>query len=96
MFVKQKLESNLFLICLIKYYRYLTKLTDYQLCLMNDKDLECFDWNLNNSDLESDEENKSCYEFEIEENQKEWDDFRIYSGFKVFISVNLMKVGYRS
>ena len=63
----------------------MTKLTDYQICLMSDKDLECFDWNLNNSDLDSDDENKGCYEFEVKKSREEQDDFKIHSGFKVSI-----------
>ncbi|RIA99609.1 hypothetical protein C1645_746686 [Glomus cerebriforme] len=75
---------------MINLHRYLTKLTDCQLCLMNDKDLESFDWNnLNNSDLSSGDENEACYEFEVKKCQEELEDFRIYSGFKVSLSYKI-------
>ncbi|CAI2161944.1 15836_t:CDS:10 [Funneliformis geosporum] len=68
-------------------HRYLTKLTDHQLCLLSDKDLECFDWKLDNSDIDSDEEDdESRFEFEVKKSQEEQEDFRIYPGFKVNLS----------
>ncbi len=62
----------------------MTKLTDHQLCLMSDKDLESFDWSLDNSDVGSDNDD-ACYEFEVKKSQEEQEDFRIYPGFKVSI-----------
>ena len=61
----------------------MTKLTDHQLCLMSDKDLESFDWSLDNSDVDSDDDNDACYEFEVKKSQEEQEDFKIYPGFKV-------------
>ncbi|CAB5351459.1 unnamed protein product [Rhizophagus irregularis] len=66
---------------MINLHRYLTKLTDHQLCFMSDKDLENFDWNHPNSDDDDD----ICYEFEVKKNQ-EREDFKIYPGFEVNLS----------
>ncbi|CAI2197244.1 1848_t:CDS:2, partial [Funneliformis geosporum] len=63
-------------------HRYLTKVTDHQLCLMSEDDLERFDWNLYNNDDDSDDD-KEFHEFEIKKSQEEQEDFKIYSGFKV-------------
>ncbi|GBC20091.1 uncharacterized protein OCT59_006577 [Rhizophagus irregularis] len=71
-----KLKKNM-----INLHRYLTKLTDHQLCFMSDKDLENFDWNHPNSDDDDD----ICYEFEVKKNQ-EREDFKIYPGFEVNLS----------
>ncbi|GBC07438.1 hypothetical protein RclHR1_07470003 [Rhizophagus clarus] len=67
-------------------HRYLTKLTDHQLCLMSDKDLESFDWNMDNSDDDSDDDDDTCYEFEVKKSQEEQEDFNIYPGFEVKLS----------
>ncbi|CAI2161359.1 15834_t:CDS:10 [Funneliformis geosporum] len=67
-------------------HRYLTKLTDHQLCLMDSKDLESFDWNLDcsdNSERDSDDENGSHYKFEVKLIQEEQEDFKLQPGFKV-------------
>ena len=56
---------------------------------MSDKDLESFDWNLENSDAgSSDDEDDTCYEFEVKESQEEQEDFKIYPGFEVSIKIN--------
>ena len=52
---------------------------------MSDKDLESFDWNLDNSDAGSDDEDDTCYEFEVKKSQEEREDFKIYRGFEVSI-----------
>ena len=62
----------------------MTKLTDHQICLMGDKDLESFDWNLKNSDIDSDDENGTYYKFEVKKIQEK-EDFKIYPGFEVSI-----------
>ncbi|POG65607.1 hypothetical protein GLOIN_2v1665293 [Rhizophagus irregularis DAOM 181602=DAOM 197198] len=67
-------------------HRYLTKLTDHQLCLMSDKDLESFEWNKDNSDVDSDDDDDTCYEFEVKKSQEEQEDFKIYPGFEVNLS----------
>ncbi|GES77127.1 hypothetical protein GLOIN_2v1781563 [Rhizophagus clarus] len=66
----------------INLHRYLTKLTDHQLCLMSDKDLERFDWNHLNSYSDDD----LCYEFEVKKSQEEQEDFKMYPGFEVKLS----------
>ncbi|CAG8525444.1 5806_t:CDS:2 [Funneliformis caledonium] len=48
---------------------YLTKVTEHQLCLMSEEDLESFDWNLYNTDVESDDD-KRIYEFEVKKSQE--------------------------
>ncbi len=55
---------------------------------MSDKDLESFDWNLDNSDIDSDDD--ACYEFEVKKSQEEQEDFKIYPGFKVSIHTSIM------
>ncbi len=72
----------------------MTKLTDHQLCLMSDKDLESFDWSLDNSDVGSDNDD-ACYEFEVKKSQEEQEDFRIYPGFKVSIQT-IINVIYKN
>ncbi|PKB94332.1 hypothetical protein RhiirA5_507646 [Rhizophagus irregularis] len=67
-------------------HRYLTKLTDHQLCLMSDNDLESFDWKMDNSDVDSDDDDDTCYEFEVKKSQEEQEDFKIYPGFEVNLS----------
>ncbi|PKY52349.1 hypothetical protein RhiirA4_469932 [Rhizophagus irregularis] len=74
---------------MINFHKYLTKLTDHQLCFMIDNDLESFDWNLNNPDLNTSDENESCYEFEVKKSQEEQDDFEVHDGFKVNLSLKI-------
>ncbi|CAG8485102.1 8847_t:CDS:10 [Acaulospora morrowiae] len=52
---------------MINLHRYLTKLTDEQLCLMSDKDLEYFEY----------------FEFEVKKSQEEQEDFKLAKGFEV-------------
>jgi len=66
-------------------HRYLTKLTDHQLCFMSDKDLESFDWKLDKPDDDSDDDEVS-YEYEVKKSQEEQENFKIYPGFKVNLS----------
>ncbi|RIA81246.1 hypothetical protein C1645_837308 [Glomus cerebriforme] len=71
---------------MVNLHRYLTKLTDYQICFMSDKDLESFDWNFDNSDTSSNEDDENCYNFKVTKSQEGRDDFKIYPGFKVNLS----------
>ncbi|CAG8497592.1 11333_t:CDS:10 [Acaulospora morrowiae] len=68
-------------------HRYLTKLTDEQLCLMSDKDLEYFEWNSGNDEQDSNDEddggNNRYFEFEIKKSQEEQEDFKLARGFEV-------------
>ncbi|CAG8435119.1 7457_t:CDS:10, partial [Funneliformis mosseae] len=66
-------------------HRYLTKLTDHQLCFMSDKDLESFDWKLDKPDDDSDDDEVS-YEYEVKKSQEEQEKFIIYPGFKMNLS----------
>ncbi|GBC20093.1 uncharacterized protein OCT59_006574 [Rhizophagus irregularis] len=73
-------------------HRYLTKLTDHQLCFMSDKDLESFDWNMEVSDIDSDDNDDTCYDFEVkkrQEEQEDLEDFKIYPGFEVNLPHNI-------
>ncbi|CAG8507363.1 935_t:CDS:2 [Funneliformis mosseae] len=45
------------------------EVTEHQLCLMSEEDLESFDWNLYNTDVESDDD-KGFYEFEVKKSQE--------------------------
>ena len=68
--------------------RYLTRLTDHQICFMSDRDLESFDWDLESSD-DLVEDDETHYEFEVKKSQEEQEDFKLYPGFKVlFIYIN--------
>ncbi|CAG8438292.1 8031_t:CDS:10 [Funneliformis caledonium] len=66
-------------------HRYLTKLTDHQLCFMSDKDLESFDWKLDKPDDDSDDDEVS-YEYEVKKSQEEQENFKIDTGFKMNLS----------
>ncbi|CAB5351432.1 unnamed protein product [Rhizophagus irregularis] len=71
---------------MVNLHRYLTKLTDHQMCFMSDKDLENFDLNLENSCNNSDDDDDIHYRFEVKKSQEEKDDFKIDNGFKVNLS----------
>ncbi|CAB4389103.1 unnamed protein product [Rhizophagus irregularis] len=74
---------------MVNLHRYLTKLTDHQMCFMSDKDLENFNLNLENSYNNSDDDDYDDYDddddyrFEVKNSQKEKDDVKIDNGFKV-------------
>ncbi|RGB31341.1 hypothetical protein C1646_709203 [Rhizophagus diaphanus] len=69
---------------MVNLHRYLTKLTDHQMCFMNDKDLENFDFNLENSDTNTDnDDDTDDDEYEVKKCQEEQEDFKIDDGFKV-------------
>ncbi|EXX55915.1 hypothetical protein RirG_220880 [Rhizophagus irregularis DAOM 197198w] len=68
---------------MVNLHRYLTKLTDHQMCFMNDKDLENFDFNLENSDTNTDDDDDTDDEYEVKICQEEQEDFKINDGFKV-------------
>ncbi|PKY25816.1 hypothetical protein RhiirB3_528172 [Rhizophagus irregularis] len=65
---------------MINLHRYLTKLTDHQICLMSDEDLK--DLNLENSGTNVDKIDDSDDEYEVEKSQEEKEDFNIDNGFK--------------
>ncbi|CAB5384280.1 unnamed protein product [Rhizophagus irregularis] len=74
---------------MVNLHRYLTKLTDHQMCFMSYKDLENFNLNLENSynnpddDDYYDDDDDDDYRFEVKNSQKEKDDVKIDDGFKV-------------
>ncbi|CAJ0860021.1 15726_t:CDS:10, partial [Entrophospora sp. SA101] len=80
----EQLKKNM-----INFHRYLTKLTDYQICLMSNSDLTCFEWETRkdgngfyDNDIDN-EKDETCYEFEVKESQEEKEDFQLHKGFKV-------------
>ncbi|CAG8493935.1 13962_t:CDS:10 [Dentiscutata erythropus] len=73
-------------------HRYLTKLTDQQICFMSEKDLENFNWGMENDEQDSDdEENNMCYEFEVKKSQEEQEDFKLHPGFTINLLSNVKK-----
>ncbi|CAB5351420.1 unnamed protein product [Rhizophagus irregularis] len=69
---------------MINLHRYLTKLTDYQICLMNEQDLNSFDWKRDEEEVLNDNDGV-CYEFEVKKSQEEREDFEIFNGFNVIL-----------
>ncbi|CAG8491773.1 7035_t:CDS:10 [Funneliformis caledonium] len=68
---------------MINLHRYVTKLTDYQICLMSDQDLNSFDWEKDNDDEVLNYDNKMCVEFEVKKSQEEQEDFKVFNGFNI-------------
>ncbi|CAI2198795.1 6231_t:CDS:2, partial [Funneliformis geosporum] len=62
---------------MINLHRCLTNLTDYQICLMSDRDLNRFDWKKEDSSNGNDDD--TCYGFEVKNSQKQ--EFRFFNGF---------------
>jgi hypothetical protein len=57
---------------------------------MNDKDLENFDFNLENSTNTDDDDDTDDDEYEVKKCQEEQEDFKIDDGFKVLF-YNIVK-----
>ncbi|CAB5207384.1 unnamed protein product [Rhizophagus irregularis] len=73
---------------MVNLHRYLTKLTDHQICLMSDEDLEGL--NLENSGTNvGDDSDDLDYEFTVKRSQEEKEDFNIDNGFKVNLPNNI-------
>ncbi|CAG8537034.1 3581_t:CDS:10, partial [Racocetra persica] len=73
-------------------HKYLTKLTDNQICFMSEKDLENFDFSMVNEEQGPfDEKNNMCYEFEVKKSQEEKEDFKLYPGFTVDLPFNVKR-----
>ncbi|GBB87958.1 hypothetical protein RclHR1_14460001 [Rhizophagus clarus] len=66
-------------------HRYLTKLTDYQICLMSEQDLNSFDWKRDNEEEILNDNDGVCYEFEVKKSQEEQEDFKIFNGFNIIL-----------
>ncbi|CAG8670678.1 6422_t:CDS:10, partial [Ambispora gerdemannii] len=72
-------------------HRYLTKLTEHQICIMSETDLNNINWQAfgtdNESDSEDDEydENNIFYDFEVKKSQEQKENFELYPGFEVHI-----------
>ncbi|CAB4446571.1 unnamed protein product [Rhizophagus irregularis] len=66
---------------MVNLHRYLTKLTDHQICLMSEEDLKGL--NLENSGTNADKIDDSDDEYEVKKSQEEKEDFNIDNGFKV-------------
>ncbi|CAG8676556.1 16012_t:CDS:10, partial [Cetraspora pellucida] len=76
-------------------HRYLTKITTQQLCLMDDEDLEYFDWKMfkkeqNDATSEDEDDNLEsediCYDFEVKRSQEQKENFELFSGFDLRFS----------
>ncbi|CAI2196634.1 7966_t:CDS:2, partial [Funneliformis geosporum] len=68
---------------MINLHRYMTKLTDCQICLMSDQDLNSFDWEKEDDDEVLNYNNKMCVEFEVKKSQEEQEDFKVFNGFNI-------------
>ncbi|CAB4415712.1 unnamed protein product [Rhizophagus irregularis] len=76
---------------MVNLHRYLTKLTDHQICLMSDENLKClknFGTNVDKID-DTDDSDDSDYEFTVERSQEEKEDLNIDNGFKVNLPNNI-------
>ncbi|KAF0545012.1 e3 ubiquitin-protein ligase trip12 [Gigaspora margarita] len=76
-------------------HRYLTEITAHQLCLMDDEDLEYFDWKVlkkDQPDTTSEDEDENlesediCYDFEVKRSQEQKENFELFSGFDLRFS----------
>ncbi|RHZ49002.1 hypothetical protein Glove_535g12 [Diversispora epigaea] len=72
------------------FHRYLTKITSHQLCLMDDDDLECFDWQVFKVIEEDDDDEASdsgddsiCFTFEVKKSQEQKENFEFSPGFNI-------------
>ncbi|CAG8541330.1 7739_t:CDS:10, partial [Scutellospora calospora] len=72
-------------------HRYLTKLTDNQICFMSENDLENFEFDAINKEQDSCEKNNMCYEFEVKKSQEEKEDFKLFPGFIINLPLNMKK-----
>ncbi|CAG8792720.1 24961_t:CDS:10, partial [Gigaspora margarita] len=68
---------------MINLHRYLTKLTEHQICLISESDLESFVWNAEEEEDSDEETEGTGVEFEVMKSQEEKEDFIPYPGFKV-------------
>ncbi|CAG8828685.1 8614_t:CDS:2, partial [Racocetra persica] len=66
--------------------RYLTKITTHQLCLMDDSDVENFDWNLLESAL--------LHDFEVKKSQEQKENFELYKGFDLPLLMPSLQSSY--
>ncbi|KAG9305016.1 hypothetical protein G9A89_007419 [Geosiphon pyriformis] len=83
-----------------RYAFYLTKLTEHQICLMNERDLENINWQVfgkefDDDEKESDEEDQSdddiCYDFEVTKRQEQKEDFELFPGFEMQLPKNMTR-----
>ncbi|CAG8501198.1 7794_t:CDS:10 [Ambispora gerdemannii] len=61
-------------------HRYLTKLTENQICVMSETDLDNINWQEDDCD-----ENDICYDFEVKKSQEQKENFELYPGFEIHI-----------
>ncbi|CAG8442852.1 12656_t:CDS:10 [Acaulospora colombiana] len=74
---------------MINLHRYLTKITNHQICLMDESDLEDFDWQIFGKDAEVHDEDGSddstddsiVYNFEVKKSQEQKENFELFPGF---------------
>ncbi|RHZ48992.1 hypothetical protein Glove_535g7 [Diversispora epigaea] len=71
------------------FHRYLTKITSHQLCLMDDDDLENFDWQVFKVIEDDDDEaadsgdDSICHTFEVKKSQEQKENFEFSPGFNI-------------
>ncbi|RHZ90025.1 hypothetical protein Glove_9g277 [Diversispora epigaea] len=71
------------------FHRHLTKITEHQICLMDDYDLENIDWKRyesNESEDEIVEDNDIFVDFEVKKSEEQKENFEIFPGFEVYFS----------
>lgn len=69
--------------------RYLTKMTEHQICLMDDHDLENIDWGRFKSNESDEEFDDICIDFEVKKKEERRENFEIFPGFEVCFLKNL-------
>ncbi|GBC39328.2 hypothetical protein GLOIN_2v1773792 [Rhizophagus irregularis DAOM 181602=DAOM 197198] len=74
---------------MVNLHRYLTKLTDHQICLMSDEDLKGLNLGKIDDTDDSDDSDDLDYEFTVKRSQEEKEDFNIDNGFKVNLPNNI-------
>ncbi|CAB5377261.1 unnamed protein product [Rhizophagus irregularis] len=74
---------------MVNLHRYLTKLTDHQICLMSDEDLKGLNLGKIDDTDYSDDSDDLDYEFTVKRSQEEKEDFNIDNGFKVNLPNNI-------
>ncbi|CAG8548283.1 10484_t:CDS:10 [Ambispora gerdemannii] len=65
---------------LTNMHRYLTKLTEHQICIMSETDLDNIDWNEGNYN-----EISRFYDYQVTKSQEQKENFELHPGFKVHI-----------
>ncbi|CAG8514358.1 11433_t:CDS:10, partial [Scutellospora calospora] len=81
------------------YKKYLTKITTHQLCLMDDSDVENFDWsllkkNFDDEDGENKENRAFIHKYEVRKSQEKKEDFELFKGFNLPLPMSNIQSSY--